>query len=90
MVTTDEFGRIFPTKEPFIIEKCCDFTAKLKSVSESSGVPVIHLTEEMCKTYSRTEDTKVSIETPDGQYTKSFHAINEQYRGIAHNLLNLL
>jgi chromosome partitioning protein len=90
IVDRDEFRRVFPTKEPFIIEKCCDFTPKLKSVAESSGVPIIHVTEEMCKAYSKKEKTPISIESPDGQYTKAFNYINTQYRSIAHNLLNIL
>ncbi len=90
-VTTSEFSEIFPNREPFTIEKCCDFTPKLKSVSELSGVPVIHITEDMCKTYAKKEKTKISIVSPaEGQYKMSFDAINDQYRRIAHNLINLL
>ena len=89
-VTEAEFQNFFPDSTPFTIEKCCDFTPKLKSVAESCGVPIIYLTEDMCKEYSKKEETTVSISTEGWQYQKSFHAINQQYRGIADNLLNLL
>lgn len=37
--------------QPFIIEKCCDFTQMLRGIAEHFGIPVIYLTQDLCKRY---------------------------------------
>lgn len=67
-ITQDEFKSIFKNtgannykSQPFLIEKCCDFTPMLKSVAEHFGVPVIYLTQDLCKRYVD-EHNKKAIE----------------------------
>lgn len=85
-IDENEFISIFWNKStPFIIEKCCDFTPQLRSVAESEGVPVIYLTQEICKHYN----TQIDITSETAQYFKSFFQINWAYRGIAEWLLRL-
>ncbi len=88
VISQDEFVRIFdkenlPEASPYIIEKCCDFTPKLRTAAEQEGVPVISLTPEQTKKH------KCSISTERGQYKRSFDSITLSYRGIAKSLLNL-
>lgn len=78
-----QYFKDIPEASPYIIEKCCDFTPKLRTTAEKEGVPVIHLNEEMTKKHH------CSIATPNGQYTKSFNSINDSYRNIAKALLNV-
>lgn len=81
-----EFVSIFWDKSlPFIIEKCCDFTPQLRSIAESEWVPVIYLTQDICKKYN----PQVDITSESKQYYKSFHQIDSAYRGIANGLLRL-
>nr|VFK53532.1 MAG: CobQ/CobB/MinD/ParA nucleotide binding domain-containing protein [Candidatus Kentron sp. TUN]VFK55636.1 MAG: CobQ/CobB/MinD/ParA nucleotide binding domain-containing protein [Candidatus Kentron sp. TUN]VFK57647.1 MAG: CobQ/CobB/MinD/ParA nucleotide binding domain-containing protein [Candidatus Kentron sp. TUN] len=84
-ITEEEFKSIFPDREPFIIEKCCDFTPKLRAISEEEGVPVIYLTQDICDK----RDKSVKITNPESQYCRSVNSINQSYRQIAKNLLNL-
>nr|VFJ45515.1 MAG: AAA domain-containing protein [Candidatus Kentron sp. FM]VFJ49196.1 MAG: AAA domain-containing protein [Candidatus Kentron sp. FM]VFK10020.1 MAG: AAA domain-containing protein [Candidatus Kentron sp. FM] len=85
-LTEEEFKNVFPDRTPFIIEKCCDFTPKLRAISEKEGVPVIHLTPEICSKH----DKKISITSDKSQYCRSFISISQSYQNIAENLLNLL
>jgi chromosome partitioning protein len=84
-VTEDFFNSCFPDREPFIIEKCCDFTPTLRTIAEQVGVPVIYLTQEDCKKY----ETKADISTPTSQHTQAYKSIKESYHTIAQNLLRL-
>nr|VFK42526.1 MAG: Cellulose biosynthesis protein BcsQ [Candidatus Kentron sp. TC]VFK43289.1 MAG: Cellulose biosynthesis protein BcsQ [Candidatus Kentron sp. TC]VFK56932.1 MAG: Cellulose biosynthesis protein BcsQ [Candidatus Kentron sp. TC] len=84
-VTEKEFKRLFPKRTPFIIEKCCDFTPKLRSIAEKEGVPVIYLTDDICKKH----DKQVNIKNKQTQYSKAFNSIGASYREIAKNLTNL-
>ncbi len=87
-ITEDAFMDIFgsiTTASPFLIEKCCDFTQKLRTIAEKEWVPVIYLDQKICKKH----DKKVDITKPTGQYYKALEAINSQYRGIASALMNL-
>ena len=81
-VSEQEFREIFDN-EPYIVEKCCDFTPKLRSVAEEEGVPVIYLTQEICKNH------KIDITKETNQYHRSLKSINTSYRNIAKNLLKL-
>ncbi len=88
VIPEEEFLRIFKNSEvlesiPYIIEKCCDFTPKLRSTAEQEGVPVISLTAEQTKKH------KCAIDTENGQYARSFESINNSYRGIAKALCSL-
>ncbi len=85
-ITHQEFIQIFWNESsPFIIEKCCDFTPKLRSIAEKEGVPVIYLTQSICTKH----DPTVDVTTEEGQYTKSLYSINTAYRKIAQSLMNL-
>ncbi len=84
-VTEDFFKSCFPESTPFIIEKCCDFTPKLRSIAEKAGVPVIYLNQELCRKHG----TGVDLSTPTGQYALSYKSIKESYHSIATNLLRL-
>lgn len=59
-ISDAEFQKIFTNygahnykSQPFIIEKCCDFTPTLKSAAEHFGVPVIYLTQDLCDRYKK-------------------------------------
>ena len=85
VISEKEFERIFnkdllPESSPYIIEKCCDFTPKLRATAEQEGVPVISLTAEQTKKHN------CAIDTENGQYARSFKSINASYRGIARAL----
>jgi hypothetical protein len=84
-VTEDEFKKIFPESNPYVIEKCCDFTPKLRDVAEKEGIPVIYLTPEICKKHKIT-----NIENEKSQYRLALKSINDSYRGIAKSLEALL
>jgi cellulose biosynthesis protein BcsQ len=85
-ITEIEFRKIFKKSEPFIIEKCCDFTPQLRSIAEKEGVPVINLTQDICRKHNKLVD----ITKENGQYKMSLDSIKESYNNIAQNLLNLL
>jgi len=74
-ISVEEFRGIFPGRTPFVIETCCDFTPKLRDISEKEGVPVIHLTQEIC----RKHDKQVSIISDKSQYFRSFESISQSY-----------
>lgn len=80
-----KFIETFSDREPFVIEKCCDFTPKLRSIAEQEGIPVIYLTQEICKNH----DSAVDITSEESQYCRSFKSINTSYRNIAANLAKL-
>lgn len=99
----DRSGKSIPY--PYIIESCYDFTAKLRGVAESAGVPIIHLTPALCKKHnitvkiivkSKDTDTKktgtveyVPILDAKG-YGRNFQETCDSYKRIAHNLINNL
>lgn len=80
------FGEDFP---PFVIQKCCDFTPQLRSIAEKAGVPVVHLTQEICNKH-KDSGQMVDITKEDGQYTRSFTSISSSYNKIADGLIKLL
>jgi vacuolar-type H+-ATPase subunit F/Vma7 len=75
VITNEEFAKIFKNtgangykSQPFLIEKCCDFTPTLKSIAEHFGVPVIYLTQDLCKQYVEEHNKKVR------EYNKTIEA----------------
>jgi len=84
-INEDEFRSIFPNRDPFIIELCCDFTPQLRTIAEKEGVPVIHLTQNICKKHNKSVD----ITKKDGQYKMSLDSIKESYNNITENLIRL-
>lgn len=90
-VSEDEFKKIFGNdSNPFVIEKCCDFTTQLRSITEKAGVPVVHLTQEICNKYKDSKTRTVDITKENGQYAISFNSISASYNNIANNLTKLL
>lgn len=86
MVVNDKiFQSVFTDSDPFIIEKCCDFTPQLRSIAEKEGIPVIYLTQDICTKHNK----QVDITKKDGQYKKSFDSVFESYSKIAKDFLNL-
>lgn len=84
-ISESEFKELFIDSDPFIIEKCCDFTPQLRSIAEKEGVPVIYLTQEICKKHSKL----VNITRENGQYKMSLDSIKESYAKIAAGILRL-
>ena len=85
-ISEEDFQTIFGTwNTPFIIEKCCDFTQKLRTIAEKEGIPVIYLNQDICKKF----DKKVDVTKETGQYFKALTYINTQYRKIASSLVRL-
>ncbi len=83
----EEFKSLFGTlSQPFIIQKCCDFTPQLRSIAEKAGVPVVHLTQELCNRYKDSKTNVVDIKKEKGQYAISFKSISESYHKIADGL----
>lgn len=74
---------------PFIIQKCCDFTSQLRSIAEKSGIPIIHLTQEICNKY-KDSSQKVDITKEDGQYARSFTSISHSYNKIVDGLIQIV
>jgi hypothetical protein len=89
-ISEEEFKTFFgKNSNPFIIQKCCDFTPQLRSIAEKAGLPVISLTQDICKKYKDPKQT-VDITKPDGQYTISFKSISQSYNEIVDGLVNLI
>jgi len=89
-VSEDEFRQIFGSdSNPFIIQKCCDFTSQLRSIAEKAGVPIVHMTQEICNRY-KDSNTVVDITKENGQYAISFKSISASYNKIADSLIKLL
>jgi len=80
-ISEEKFEDVFEGSTPFVIEKCCDFTSKLRGIAEHEGIPVIYLTQDICN---------VDITKETSQYYRSFDSINNSYRKIANNLIKLL
>lgn len=88
-ISKEEFQKIFgENSNPFIIQKCCDFTTQLRAIAEKAGIPVIYLTQEICNNYKDTN--VVDITKKDGQYAISLKSIFESYDNIANHLTKLL
>ena len=88
-ISEEAFKKIFGEKSnPFIIQKCCDFTMQLRSIAEKAGVPVVNLTQNLCNQYK--DKTAVDITKEEGQYTRSLKSISESYNCIANGFINLL
>jgi cellulose biosynthesis protein BcsQ len=87
-ISQEEFLKIFSNSEPFIIEKCCDFTPQLRSIAEKAGVPVVHLTQELCNKYKDSK-SEVDVTKENGQYAISLNSIKDSYSNIANNLMRL-
>jgi cellulose biosynthesis protein BcsQ len=82
VISESEFKKLFQGRKPYIIKDCCDFTGKLRGIAENNGVPVIHLTPDMCN--------KKNASIVSGTYKKPFDEINQNYREIAESLTKLL
>jgi|GEM_PF-438030 len=88
-ISENDFLNIFGGNQtPFIIQKCCDFTYQLKSVAEKAGIPIVHLTQDICDKY-KDSSTKVDITKEKGQYKLSFDSIYSSYNKIADGLIKL-
>ena len=64
-ISDEQFKQIFTNigaqnykSQPFLIEKCCDFTPTLKSIAEHFGIPVIYLTQDLCSQYVKEHNEK--------------------------------
>ena len=89
-VSEEEFKNFFgEDSNPFIIQKCCDFTNQLRSIAEKAGIPVVHLTQDICNKY-KDSGSSVDITKENGQYTKSFNSISSSYGLIADGLIRIL
>ena len=88
-VSQEEFLKIFCNSTPFIIQKCCDFTSQLRSIAEKAGVPVIHLTQDLCNKY-KDSNTAVDVTKENGQYTISLNSIKDSYNKIGDDLSRLI
>lgn len=90
-ISEEEFKSIFAAdSNPFIIQKCCDFTSQLRSIAEKAGVPIVNLTQELCNNYKDTKTMVVDITKPKGQYAISFKSITDSYGKVANGLITLL
>lgn len=90
-ISEEEFKGIFGAdSNPFIIQKCCDFTSQLRSIAEKAGVPVVYLTQDLCNKYKDTKTMVVDITKPQGQYAISFKSISDSYGKVADGLTELL
>lgn len=88
-ISEAEFKNIFGNdSNPFIIQKCCDFTPQLRSIAEKAGIPVTKLTQETCNRY-RDPSSVVDITKENGQYKISFDSISTSYNNIANGLMRL-
>jgi chromosome partitioning protein len=76
-------------EEPFIIQKCCDFTPQLRSIAEKAGVPVVQLTQDLCNLHKDSGAT-VDITKENGQYKLSLEHIKQSYNNIADGIIKLL
>lgn len=89
-ISDEEFKRFFGVdSNPFIIQKCCDFTNQLRSIAEKAGIPVTYLTQEICNRY-KDSGTGVDITKENGQYAISFKSISDSYHNIADGLIKLV
>lgn len=88
-ISDEEFKKVFDNAQPFVIQKCCDFTPQLRSIAEKAGVPVVKLTPALCKEH-KDSGTTVDIEKPTGQYAISFKSISDSYNSIADGLIKLI
>jgi len=90
-ISEDEFKSIFgKDTNPFIIQKCCDFTPQLRSIAEKAGVPVVYLTQELCNKCKDSKNMAVDITKEKGQYTIPFNSIKTSYNKVADGLIALL
>lgn len=90
-ISEEEFKSIFGTdSNPFIIQKCCDFTSQLRSIAEKAGVPVVHLTQDLCNKHKDSKTMVVDITKENGQYAISFNSITNSYNKVADSLIRLL
>lgn len=88
-VSEEKFKEVFGIDStPFVIEKCCDFTPQLRSIAEKAGVPVVHLTQELCNKYK--DSNQVDITKEAGQYTRSLKSISDSYNKVADGLVQLI
>ncbi len=88
-ISAEEFTQFFGNDPgPFIIQKCCDFTPQLRSIAEKAGVPIVHLTQEICNKY-KDSGQMVDLTKVDGQYTRSFTSISTSYNKIADGLIKI-
>jgi len=88
-ISEEDFIKTFVTSKPFIVQKCCDFTPQLRSIAEKAAVPVVNLTQDLCKTH-KDSSASVDIDNEGNQYAKSFKSISESYNAIADGLIKLV
>lgn len=92
IITTTEFKTVFSEQSPYIIEKCYDFTANLRNVAETAGVPVIQLNQNICNDFKNLNKRNKApdITTPNSQYKRAFDETCASYRRIANSLIQNL
>lgn len=83
------FTSIFPTSNPFIIKSCCDFTHKLRSISEKAGIPVTMLNNAICEENRGKGKVTVVGDDKENKYQQAFQSITRDYSYIAEGLLKL-
>lgn len=92
IITATEFKTVFTGQSPYIIEKCYDFTANLRNVAETAGIPVIQLTQDLCNNFKNLNKRNQApdITTPDSQYKRAFDETCLSYKRIASSLIQNL
>jgi chromosome partitioning protein len=83
-ISEKEFYKLFDGREPYIIEKCCDYMSNLRNASEKEGVPVIYLTDAMCRKH------KVNVFEENKGHYDAFNSVKQSYMSIAESLTKLL
>lgn len=92
------FAKIYPKHDPFILEKCIDFTDNLRTVAESAGVPVFCLNNSICNEHpvkytdekGKEQSYTISVHsTKETSYVLAMKSIKEQYCNIVKGLLQL-
>ncbi len=88
-VSKSEFKNIFIGQQPFIASELCDFTGKLRDISEIVGVPVVDLDDKLVKDGCKTTgDSSFLIEkiTENNHYSKAFNNLLEAYNLLAKSI----
>ena len=91
-ITAAEFKKIFPDKDPFIIDICYDFTNELRNMSEQKGLSIVEIKKEdkdFPKTTSKRKDEE-GREIQINQFEESLNLIQKSYSTISKSLISLL
>ena len=89
-ISEEKFKQIFPNREPFVIEKCCDFAMEIRTYAELKGIAEINLQEnDLPKRTSYRKDKKGETEYVN-QNIETLRIFKTSIQYIAKNLLKLL